>query len=1081
MSHFNDPQLVALAQIGALRLRCDYAVVSLVGKDRLSRVAAEAGQNTWLCGLYKRSASSDHLRQYASLNQIQSLAFFRRRRPAERSDDMVANHTRHIARDLDLLDSHKDDVPTGPGPLRVSYAAVPIRSVSGQLLGVYSVMDSKIRDDFLDAQTCSVLNDIAGATLRYLESQHTQLEQDQDTQAKIHLSRFLEHNRPQPARNVDATRPQSSLLDSRAQSNSDNPSPTNSSSSRSTSTDIIFDGTAVSAASTPLITPADECSGFSFVNPPPMPIFDKGSMSNRSRVLTVSNGRLPHRALSVAVNLIRAAHDLEGLVLLNATHSSDHSPLQSSRDTTDEQVSTCEKLEVSIFEQGPVPTRITSSMSIEHESLTLLISYFPEGCVLRIGDEGVLALVVTDTSRSGPALYEKLDETIVVSANLQLLLHRARSIIFMPLWDSARQAFFAGMLGWAADPVRVFTEHDLLSLSIYGRILTAEITRLDATDTEATKSDFVSSLSHELRSPLHGCLGAVEVLRDTALDKSQTDLLGMIDSCASTLLFTMNHLLDFSKINDLDRTQSRNRKQSQGEILPHSLQDTFGQASEDYVCRIVQGVVEGVWYGHDREQAAHEREPSTLPRDHIMHFNRDSPIAKYKDVAVFLYMESHAAWFSMVSAGAWKRLVMNLFGNSLKFCQRGQIEVTLKMMTDPKDPEKKLAHLAVSDTGIGMSENFLEHGLYRPFVQANSLVSGTGLGLNIVKQIVTDLQGTISVKSTLGAGTRFDVFIPLVQRKTIPDSEVVPDGGEMLDPESLLGGRTICLLSSSHTSSTSTDTPPKRTRLVHSYVKSIAENWFNMKVVLADMADKVDADIYVAEVSDYASHAGSTSENSGMIDRHRLILVGNSREISQARHTFSDRVVELNYPLGPRSLSRALHIAMGTPQASKIVAIPTTASPRQTRETLDIEFVIQEPEDAQVNLRSKQTLPTPYIQNTSSSLMTTQSTSNSSPHLSRNYPVDGEDAFEIYKRFAKTKPFTTILMDISMPKMNGFESSRAIRDFEVENNLPPSRIIALTALGSGASRREAEASGIDEFQTKPVALQTLKGLLQSTS
>ncbi|KAH0148247.1 hypothetical protein KCU67_g11524, partial [Aureobasidium melanogenum] len=62
------------------------------------------------------------------------------------------------------------------------------------------------------------------------------------------------------------------------------------------------------------------------------------------------------------------------------------------------------------------------------------------------------------------------------------------------------------------------------------------------------------------------------------------------------------------------------------------------------------------------------------------------------------------------------------------------------------------------------------------------------------------------------------------------------------------------------------------------------------------------------------------------------------------------------------------------------------------------------------------------------------------------------------------------------PKMNGFESSRAIRDFEVENKLPRSRIIALTALGSEASRREAEASGIDEYQMKPVAFKTLKGL-----
>ena len=80
--------------------------------------------------------------------------------------------------------------------------------------------------------------------------------------------------------------------------------------------------------------------------------------------------------------------------------------------------------------------------------------------------------------RSGPALYEKLDKTIVMPLDVHLLIHQAQSLIFMPLWDSARQAFYIGMLGWSADPMRVFTEHDLLSMSIYGRILTAEIARL---------------------------------------------------------------------------------------------------------------------------------------------------------------------------------------------------------------------------------------------------------------------------------------------------------------------------------------------------------------------------------------------------------------------------------------------------------------------------------------------------------------------------------------------------------------------------------------------------------------------------
>lgn len=609
------------------------------------------------------------------------------------------------------------------------------------------------------------------------------------------------------------------------------------------------------------------------------------------------------------------------------------------------------------------------------------------------------------------------------------------------------------------------------------------LTAADAIDTEATKSDFVSSLSHELRSPLHGCLGAVEVLRDTTLDKSQRDLLGMVDSCASTLLFTMNHLLDFSKINDLDRTQSRHRQNSHGEMSLASPKNTFGQASEDYLCRIVQGVVEGVWYGHDREQAAHERGSNAFLQDHDLHLDSDSPIVKNKDVAIFLFMESHAAWFSMVSAGAWKRLVMNLFGNSLKFCQRGHIEVTLKMVSDPKHPDKKMAHLTVSDTGIGMSENFLKHALYRPFVQENSLVSGTGLGLNIVKQIVNDLQGTISVTSTLGVGTQFDVFVPLVERKTTL-GEVIPDGGEMLDPEAILRGRTLCLLSSPQTTSASTDTPHERTNLVHSYVRWIAEDWFQMKVISADMADEVDADIYVAEISDFANYVCSTTESSGVANRHRTILVGNEREISQTRQQYSNDLVDLKYPLGPRSLSCALHTAMRTriDQAFQTATFSATAgSLEQTGEDVEVEAVSHEPE----NVRSGPddlTQPEHLLLVDDNAInLKLLSTFVKKLSFDAHTAVDGEDAFETFKQFSETRPFTTILMDISMPKMNGFESSRAIRQFEVENNLPPSRIIALTALGSEASRREAEASGIDQFQTKPVALKTLKGLLYSAS
>lgn len=443
-------------------------------------VTAEAGQSTLLCTPYDRSASVYQTLQQAFLDRIQSLAFFRGRRSAEQSDNVIANHTRHIIRNLDLLNAQGDVVTNEYNPTQVSYAAVPIMSVSGQVLGIYSVMDSKVRDDFLGQETYSILEDIASATSRHLESQHIQTGKDHDTQANLNLSKFLEHNKPQPARNVDDTRHMSTSSTGPSRNTS---SPANSSSSNGTSMDMSLDHAVFSADSTPLTTPAEECSEFGFANPPPLRpstpcSLDKDSMAESAETPTAANSRSPHRALSVAASLIRVAHDLEGLVLLDATFSSDYNPLQPDHDLTTEQASMCEKLEVSIVEEGHTPARITSFMSVKHESLDYLISNFPQGCVLKIGDGGVLSLVITNTSRSGPALYRKLDKTIVMPPDLDLLLHQGQSLIFMPLWDSARQAFYAGMLGWAVDPMRVFTEHDLLSLSIYGRILTAEITRL---------------------------------------------------------------------------------------------------------------------------------------------------------------------------------------------------------------------------------------------------------------------------------------------------------------------------------------------------------------------------------------------------------------------------------------------------------------------------------------------------------------------------------------------------------------------------------------------------------------------------
>lgn len=621
---------------------------------------------------------------------------------------------------------------------------------------------------------------------------------------------------------------------------------------------------------------------------------------------------------------------------------------------------------------------------------------------------------------------------------------------------------------------------------------------------EATKTDFVSSISHELRSPLHGCLAAAELLQETKLDNTQSDLVGMVLACSSTLLYTLNHLLDYSRVNNLEAGAGEDHEVDLAQS--NAGQSRFGQTSEDYLCRLVQDVVEGVHFGHTMQHAAYNK-MQTVPANNLAQSQLDpamflddsadlTSVASSEashDLGVFLFMESRAAWFSMVSAGAWKRLVMNLFGNSLKFCSSGYIQVRLEMVADPSKPEKRLAHLMVKDTGIGMSEDFVKCGLYEPFVQENSLANGTGVGLHIVKRIVDDMHGTISVNSSLGSGTQFDVFAPIVEPKIPSDKSL--NGGQILDPPGFLTGRTICLYSFHDLMDTNECT--QRTFLVHSYVRSIAEDWFHMKVINADISADVDADFYVAEALDFAMHARANKGLSRADLKERTVLVGTPMQLAQTGRVISKNVVEMTYPLGPRALVRALYAAM-----EKIVSFATdddsiTLDPishfPDKQHPCAQPFISKQspvtPLETLLDQREEEMAPAKPPNNTRT---------DASPHLllvddnainlrlpatfvkrlgfSYETAVDGADALAKYKHHSNSHSFTTILMDISMPNMNGFESSRAIRKFEAERGIASSRIIALTALGSEKSRREAERSGIGEFQMKPVSLKTLKGL-----
>lgn len=131
-------------------------------------------------------------------------------------------------------------------------------------------------------------------------------------------------------------------------------------------------------------------------------------------------------------------------------------------------------------------------------------------------------------------------------------------------------------------------------------------------------------------------------------------------------------------------------------------------------------------------------------------------------MSVVLRVTDQNNWKMRSTSGAWRRIIMSIFGNALKYTQAGFIEVSLcKFGKEPDTSVPEFAHLSITDTGCGMSADFLKNKLFSPFAQEDTLSEGVGLGMSIVQQLIGLMKGTIDVKSEPGTGTQVDIFIPI--------------------------------------------------------------------------------------------------------------------------------------------------------------------------------------------------------------------------------------------------------------------------------------------------------------------------------
>jgi len=225
-----------------------------------------------------------------------------------------------------------------------------------------------------------------------------------------------------------------------------------------------------------------------------------------------------------------------------------------------------------------------------------------------------------------------------------------------------------------------------------------------------SKTFFLAKMSHEIRTMLGGITNSAQLLRGTKVDEYQSELLDIINTSADNLLSIVNEILDFSKI-------------EAGKI------DIEDQAFN--IRKALEGLV-----------------------------NANLSHSKAKNIKLYLSVHHKIPEYISGDELRLKQILNNLISNAVKFTDKGS--VSLDVTISGEDADSWQIDFKVIDTGIGIPDSRIKD-MFAEYSQSDVSISrrfgGTGLGLNIVYNLVNLMKGTIDVSSELGKGTQFIIGI----------------------------------------------------------------------------------------------------------------------------------------------------------------------------------------------------------------------------------------------------------------------------------------------------------------------------------
>ncbi|MET2832727.1 response regulator [Mesorhizobium shangrilense] len=536
----------------------------------------------------------------------------------------------------------------------------------------------------------------------------------------------------------------------------------------------------------------------------------------------------------------------------------------------------------------------------------------------------------------------------------------------------------------------------------------ASLFKAEAAD--RAKSEFLANMSHEIRTPMNGVLGMAELLAKTELTPRQKTFTDVIVKSGNALLTIINDILDFSKINA-------------GQLTLDPAPFRLSEAVEDVATLVSARVAE-------------------------------------KNLELIVRVDPRLPAFVVGDAGRFRQIITNLLGNAVKFTEKGH--VLIDVGGDIIDGVVQLK-VRVEDTGIGIPAEKLQN-VFEKFAQVDGSSTrrheGTGLGLAIAARLVDLMGGKIGVESEIGRGSVFWFAVPLPAHQAQQRDEIVPvdvTGARVLVIDDNPVNREILL---EQLRSWSFDCAAAESGAVGlafldrafqlgaavdciildyqmpgmngaDVARAIAaDSRLNIiPVVLLTSVDQVD---FGRMIIDYGISAHLTKPARSAVLLGTVISVIQKARAQGSKAQFVREPVAVAQPSVP-----AFTVIRGP-------AMPVSTAPESTvTPNGPIDILIAEDNDVN-QLVFGQIL--------------------NGLGLSYRIAGNGRTAVEMYRALRPK----LILMDVSMPEMNGYEATRAIRTMEATtgSHIP---IIGVTAHALKGDRDKCLEAGMDDYLPKPVS------------